>query len=263
MGENTKIEWTHHTFNAWTGCAKVSPGCAHCYAESWSKRSGLVVWGENGTRRRTSQALWREVLKWNERARQTGERERVFVNSLSDWAEDRPELVEIRKEMFALIEKCEALDFLLLSKRPENFWRFLPWCSVDSAGRPEAYGEAWKNVWLGVTAENQEWADRRIPLLLETPAAVRFISAEPLLQRLDLAMHMGIAPQHDDLHGLLNLVITGGESGHGRRPFDLDWFRSLRDQCAAAGTAFFMKQLDKVQSIPDDLMVRQMPEVRR
>lgn len=245
MGENTKISWAHHTQNFWTGCSKVSPACDNCYAESWSKRSGIVIWGDEGTRRRTSATNWRNPYKWNARAKANGERERVFVNSLSDWAEARPELDSIRHDMFKVIGECEYLDFLLLTKRADNIKNCLP----------DDWGAGYPNVWLGVTVENQEWADERLPHLLAVPAVIHFISAEPLLGSIDLMKlypnpsepwHSSVAISCTLMGGQrfrrADWVITGGESGPHHRPLSLDHVRSLRDQCNSSGVAFFFKQ---------------------
>jgi protein gp37 len=245
MGENTKIEWADHTWNAWVGCSKISPACTNCYAESWAKRSGLVVWGEAGTRRRTSESKWREVHKWNERARATGVRERVFVNSLSDWAEDRRELDAYRSSMFAKIKQCESLDFLLLTKRADKIEGFLP---AD-------WGQGYPNVQLGVTAENQEWFDKRVNELWRIkqkyPDVITFVSCEPLLGPIDArwaleSVELQDRPIEDGgaiYSEPIDLIIVGGESGSRHsRPMNLAWVRSLQEQCEAAKVPFFFKQ---------------------
>ncbi|MGH9769098.1 MAG: DUF5131 family protein, partial [Blastocatellia bacterium] len=176
MGTNSKIEWTDHTFNPWLGCSKVSPACTNCYAEAWAKRSGLVKWGDGAERRRTSEANWKEPLKWNEQARREGVRRRVFCASLADVFEDRGELVQWRNDLFVMIEKTPYLDWLLLTKRPHNV---LP--------KLEAIRKHWladklplfDNIWIGATVENQEMADKRIPELIQIPAAIHFLSCEP------------------------------------------------------------------------------------
>src|SRR5262245_49606753 len=119
--ENSKIQWTDHTFNVWRGCEKVSPGCAHCYAETMSRRNPAVLgeWGKHGTRVIASEAMWREPLKWDRQARAAGVRKRVFCASLADVFEDRPELVAPRERLFRLIEDTPNLDWQLLTKRPE------------------------------------------------------------------------------------------------------------------------------------------------
>src|SRR5688572_9500335 len=173
MAKDSKIEWTHHTFNPWWGCTKVSPGCKHCYAESWARRTGREIWGPRADRRELSEAYWRQQLAWNAVARRSGKRTRLFCASMADVFEDRRDLDGKRDRLWPLIEATPDLDWLLLTKRPQNMRRLAPW-------------KAWpRNVWAGTTAENQKWAQKRIPELLEVPAVVHFISAEPLLGPLD------------------------------------------------------------------------------
>jgi protein gp37 len=126
MGEYSKIEWTDHTFNPWTGCTKISPACDHCYAEAWSKRTGLVRW-ENHPRGRTTESYWKEPIKWNARAfkREHGHWPRVFCASLADLFDNQVPL-EWRGDLFALIRECPRLDWLLLTKRPQNIKKMLP-----------------------------------------------------------------------------------------------------------------------------------------
>lgn len=241
--ENSKIEWTHHTFSPWTGCTKVSPACDNCYAESWAKRSGLVQWG-NHPRRRTSESYWRQPLKWNRIAERDGVRRRVFCASLSDVFDNQvPDMW--RDDLWRLIWGTPSLDWLLLTKRPQNIKKMLP----NHTGRPWPY----PNVWLGTTVENQEEMARRISHLLCVPAAVHFLSCEPLLERLRL-------PARDTYWHSLDWVICGGESGHGARQMEPQWAELLMDECADMGIAFFMKQMTKKTPIPPHLMVRQFPK---
>jgi protein gp37 len=242
MAANSKIEWCHHTMNFWVGCTKVSAACDHCYAEGWAKRTGQAgLWA--GERRRTSAANWKQPLKWNREAEATGQRARVFSNSLADFFDNQAQ-PEWRADAWKVIADTPWLDWLLLTKRPQNIRKMLP---------PD-WGDGWPNVWLGTTAENQEEADRRIPHLLATPAAVRFVSAEPLLAPIDFTgttLEDAIAsfkdwgfhyPPSDKPPPRLDWIITGGESGAHARPMHPDWARSARDQCKAAGTAYFFKQ---------------------
>lgn len=277
--KDTKIQWATHTFNPWVGCTKISPGCDMCYAEGWAKRAGSPqLWA--GDRRRTTVANWRKVERWNadaeHYARCTGcgregdrrtwvedirkrhpaaitccpenvlerARPRVFCASLADVFDNQvPD--EWRFDLWMLIERTPHLDWLLLTKRPQNMAKMLPWSDTP-----------WPHVWLGTTAENQEEADRRIPTLLQTPAAVRFVSAEPLLGPVDftglyLADRCGgtypfpmLSPEHRTTRlYLLDWIIVGGESGPGARPCDVEWIRSIVEQCRAAGVAAFVKQL--------------------
>lgn len=252
VSEKTGISWTDHTFNPWWGCVKVSPACTHCYAETFSKRVGLKVWGAESERRFFGPKHWNEPLKWNAAAVKAGVRRRVFCASMADVFEDRDDLVQARADLFLTIEETPALDWLLLTKRPENIERLYPkWYT----GRP------WKNVWLGTTVESQQYANSRIPALLSVPAVVHFVSAEPLIGPVDLSSirwetEGSGGPAFVDVckgtfctiggHGLpgprIDWVIVGGESGGHARPSHPDWFRSLRDQCQAAGVAFHFKQ---------------------
>lgn len=231
MAENTKIEWCDHTFNPWTGCTKVSPACDHCYAESWAKRSGLVKWG-NEPRRRTSESYWRQPLKWNRVAERDGVRRRVFCASLAD-VFDNQVPVEWRTDLWRLIRDTPSLDWLLLTKRPQNIATMLPGPQHD---RPWP----WPNIWLGTTVENQEEANRRIPHLLSVPAKIKFLSCEPLLGPIQFAEVPGFNRVNLNLYNWW--VIGGGESGPGARLTNPNWFRLLRDQCGRARVPYFHKQ---------------------
>jgi protein gp37 len=240
MAENSKIEWCDHTFNPWIGCQHVSPGCDHCYAESMmDHRYGRVEWGPHGKRVRTSEANWQKPLKWNEHAKAAGVRARVFCASLADWLDNKvPQ--QWRCDLAPLIKATPHLDWLLLTKRIENYDRFVPWVGAQ------------RNVWLGVTCESQRYYKRRWHLLSEIPAQVRFISYEPALGLLDLAACHGAGPP--------DWVICGGESGPRARLMNPGWARYMRDQCRRFDVAFFMKQMTQKQSIPSDLLVRQFPK---
>jgi protein gp37 len=221
MGKNSKIEWTHHTFNPWWGCVKISPACKHCYAESWAKRVGKQVWGATADRRFFTDKHWSEPYKWNRDAALSGERKRVFCASMADVFEARKELNPWRERLWSLIEETPNLDWLLLSKRPQRFAMYLPWTTL-----PE-------NIWLGATVENQTWAEKRIDYLLDIDASVHFLSCEPLLGKIDLS---------NWIENGLDWVIAGGESGVKARPTSPSWIRSLRDQCLDNGVPFHFKQ---------------------
>ena len=263
MGSETSIAWTNHSYNPWWGCQRVSPGCERCYAEAFSKRVGLTVWGPKTERRFFGDKHWREPLRWNRHAKAAGERRRVFCASMADVFEDREDLVEPRARLFRLIEECTDLDWLLLTKRPENVRRH--------AVQGGWHGSLPKHVWLGTTAENQEYADKRIPELLKVPASVHFVSYEPALGPLTLSgaacdrcFRPVYAREDDDggevdgapmcqfctheatfdWFGLgLSWVIIGGESGGHARPFNLAWARDVIDECEEADAACFMKQV--------------------
>lgn len=244
MGAHTKIEWTAtrradgslapgYTFNPWRGCAKVSPGCTNCYAETLSKRNPKVLgtWGVGGTRPVASESYWRQPVSWNRDAKRAGERRKVFCASLADVCEDRPDLVEPRRRLMMLILDTPHLDWLLLTKRPENLARLFDWSWLGCFD-----AEEWPpNVWLGTTVENQEQADIRVPLLLSVPASTHFLSAEPLLGPLNL----------DRWLGEVKWVIIGFESGTVARPGDVDWARPIVSKCSEVGVACFMKQVGR------------------
>ena len=253
MAQNSKIEWTHHTFNPWRGCTKVSPGCANCYAEKQSKRNPAVlgVWVDHGARVVASDSYWREPLKWNAAAEQAGERHRVFCASMADVFEDRPELVEPRERLFDLIYRTKSLNWLLLTKRPANISRLV------GATINEFHADGiFDNVWLGTSVENQATADERIPLLAEIRGPVKFLSVEPLLGPVDLStwctrrsgtICFSTMPEYTvgsgfDLIPSVDWVIVGGESGPKARPMRPDWARSIRDQCVSNNVSFFFKQ---------------------
>ncbi|WP_217923800.1 DUF5131 family protein [Miltoncostaea oceani] len=249
MGADSAIQWTHHTFNPWRGCTHVSPGCEHCYAEALSKRNPaqLGTWGAGGTRVIASESYWRQPERWNRAAEKAGERHRVFCASLADVFEDRPELDEPRVRLLDLIIATPHLDWLLLTKRPENARTILREVERGARWVGSTFAEAFPNVWLGTTVEDQRRADERIPILLDTPAAVRFLSCEPLLGPVDL-----VEPVRRHRNGPLpfrtagiDWIIVGGESGPKARPMDLAWARSLVEQGQRAAVPVFVKQLGR------------------
>ena len=223
MARDSRIEWTDHTFNPWWGCTKVSPACANCYAEAWAKRTGFDIWSSRSPRRFLSESYWQQPGRWNTEAERAGHRFRVFCASMADVFEWRADLSPSRKRLWRLIELTPSLDWLLLTKRPHLVRRLVPW------------NDEWPhNVWLGTTIENQRWANSRLPHLAEIPAAVRFVSCEPLLGKIDLDNWLA--------DSVINWVIAGGETGPGARPTDPTWFYSLRDQCLSHATPFHFKQ---------------------
>lgn len=254
--QNSSIEWTDHTFNPWWGCQRVSPGCEHCYAETLAHRYNFKVWGPAKTtgRREMSENYWKQPFRWDRLARETETRARVFCASMADVFEDHPGVVDWRMRLWDVIHLTPNLDWLLLTKRPENVMQMIPIRWLDQLPR---------NIWLGTSCEDQKRADERIPHLLNVPARVRFLSCEPLLGALDIrwALHYPACPQHpgeiaagwghmpcdcrpfqrENKTGL-EWIICGGESGTGARPMAPAWARSLRDQCQDAGVAYFFKQ---------------------
>jgi protein gp37 len=278
MSVTTGIEWTDSTWNPIRGCSRVSEGCRNCYAESMALRfsgpgqpyEGLAVL-QNG------HALWTgkiqfvekhllDPLKWRAGIRDQGtgssRPRRIFVNSMSDLFHENV-TDEMRDRIFAVMALCPQHTFQVLTKRPE---RMLEYFATGLLGTVrEAFvgrqaqmvnqartglpvlkwsGLPLPNAWLGVSVENQATADARIPMLLKTPAAVRFISAEPLLGPVNLKVTAAASCVMDCLnrHDGLDWVICGGESGPHARPMNPDWARGLRDQCQAAGVPFFFKQ---------------------
>lgn len=241
MGKTT-IEWTDQTWNPVTGCDKVSPGCDHCYAEGIAHRFAGTPQFPNGFGVTLRPERLGEPLRWRKPRR-------VFVNSMSDlFHADVPD--EFIAKVFGVMAHAEQHTFQVLTKRPgrmrsllrSDAFRELVFKSVD-VGLPDVMGDAWPipNVWLGVSAEDQKWADVRIPVLLDTPAAVRFVSAEPLLGPIDMQVWLEDDPEKYDVPAL-DWVIVGGESGRGARPMHPDWARSLRDQCVEASVPFLFKQ---------------------
>ena len=276
--KNTNIEWCDHTWNPWRGCSKVSAGCKNCYADTLSNRNPgtLGVWGKNGTRVVASESMWKQPLKWNAEAAAQGVRKRVFCASLADVFEGRDTMPEeswvavemARARLMQLIADTPNLDWLLLTKRPENVVPML-----EDLDRGARFFEILGNVWLGTSVEDQDAADKRIPELLKVPAKVRFLSCEPLLGTVDLNDLVeldGIAEVHidclecdvdlreDNFDGAtISWVICGGESGPNARPMHPDWARGLRYQCEAASVPFLFKQWG--EWAPDCLCDKKMP----
>ncbi|GAA5534643.1 phage Gp37/Gp68 family protein [Deinococcus aluminii] len=204
---STAIEWTDKTWNPTTGCNKVSPGCKHCYAETLTKRFKNHF--ENGFQFTIHPDRLDQPKRWRKPSR-------IFVNSMSDlFHEEMP--LDFLQQVFAVMNETPQHIFQVLTKRHERM--------LELAGEL-----LWTdNIWLGVSVENQKYT-HRVDFLRRTPAHVKFLSCEPLLGPLDL-----------DLHGI-DWVITGGESGRGHRPIEVDWVRSIRDQCLQSDVAFFHKQ---------------------
>ena len=238
MSDHSKIEWTDATWNPTTGCTRVSEGCRHCYIE---RTPPFRIAGRKFVNGSTGVQLHPErldqPLHWKKPRR-------IFVNSLSDlFHEDVP--YQFIDKVFGVMGSEEAghHTFQVLTKRPE---RMLRYTERFTTGGVE-FDKLFPLVWLGVSVEDQRTADERIPLLLQTPAAIRFVSAEPLLGPVDLGKWMWIPDPHGASADLmpsrgLDQCIVGGESGPGARPCDVSWIRSIRDQCRAAGVKCFVKQ---------------------
>lgn len=262
MSDTTSIEWATATWNPWEGCTKVSPGCSNCYAAARNHRFGLDNWGKGKPRRRTSAANWKKPLAWEREERESKDfcgiqRPRIFP-SLCDWLDDEVP-IEWLADFLKLIHDTPNLDWLLLTKRPENWASRIEGVLQWIEGHPD-WGTPGKhrhedlrnwlgdwfvlrkspaNVWPGASVENQRCADERIPELLKIPAQVRFLSVEPLLEEVDLSAAL------DDCNGIPRdmWVIVGGESGPGARRCDVQWVRSVVVQCKAAGVPCFVKQM--------------------
>ncbi len=223
MGKATEISWTDHTFNPWWGCVKVSPGCENCYALTLATRWGHHIWGPAKTtpRRLFGERHWTEPYAWDTAAQAAGERRRVFCASMADVFEDHPQIVTSRERLWGIIRGTPSLDWLILTKRPENVAAMLP----------SGY---WPNIWLGTSTEDQQRADERVPMLLAQRyrVPVMFLSVEPQIGPVTLERWI------DNL----DWIIVGGESGPRHRPFDLEWARSLREECRLSGAAFHYKQ---------------------
>lgn len=224
MGDKSKIEWTDATWNPVSGCTKVSQGCKNCYAERVFPRAYATSarLGREFTDVRCHPVRLNQPVRWK-RPR------KIFVNSMSDlFHEAVPD--EFIWDIFDVMFRTHQHTYQILTKRAD---RMLKFCSSE-----RAFAKPLPNVWLGVSVEDQETADERIPLLLQTPAAVRFVSYEPALGPVDFRL----TPNPSPLTPSLDWVICGGESGPHARPMHPDWARSVRDQCQAAGVPFFFKQ---------------------
>lgn len=234
MRRTTGIEWTQSTWNPFSGCSKVSPGCKHCYAIPFAARLALMGQAayQGLTRGTGPSAVWTGRVNmapnWQKKLGtfdRTGQL--VFVNSMSDfWHEHAT--AEMRRAVLEEMRKWPQHGFQVLTKRPENIQPMLD--EMHEMGT--LHGRLPENFWLGCTVEDQQRADERIPLITAVQARIRFLSVEPLLERVTLA---------GKLEGI-HWVIVGGESGPGARPMEADWVRQLRDECAEAGVPMFFKQ---------------------
>lgn len=225
MSENSKIEWTDHTFNIAWGCIKATAGCDNCYADTLSNRYGFDVWGPGKGRRTFGASYWAQPLKWDREARKRGVRRRVFCSSMTDVFLNDATIDAEREKLWPLIRSTPDLDWQLLTKHPERI----------KPNLPADWGDGYPNVWLGVSVESDETA-WRAAMLQKIPATVHFLSVEPML-----------APVTKFSTDFIEWVICGGESGPRARPMELDWARDLRDHCAAFGVPFFLKQLGGVR----------------
>lgn len=282
MGD-TKIQWTDMVWNPVTGCSKVSTGCKHCYAERLFPRvygrdivpienPAVALANEETDRPREFTDVWlhpdrlEQPMHWKKPRM-------IFVNSMSDlFHEDVP--FDFIEKIFDTMFLANQHTYQILTKRLKRALEFFESHTGIAGNMTKPF---LSHVWFGCSIENQETADERIPILLQVPAAVRFLSCEPLLDEMVLPkQYLGeersvfcegctstpvrgqpTCPGHDG--GGIDWVIVGGESGPGYRPMNLDWARSIRDQCASAGVPFFFKQTAGKKEIPEDLMIREYP----
>lgn len=247
MAEKSAIEWTDATFNPWWGCARVSPGCDHCYAETLAKRllPHHDLWQPNGDRRLFGENHWNEPLRWERKAIKEGRRLRVFCASMADVFDNNDIAQAVRPRLWKLIDATPNLDWLILTKRIGNAKKMLP----------DDWKRGYPNVWLGASVVNHEEALRDIHKLVATPAHIHFLSCEPLLGPIDASFY-GI-----------DWVIVGGESGSKSRPMEWQWARGIVRRCQTRGIPVFMKQGSQAESpdfkvftsFPPDLQIRQWP----
>lgn len=274
MAENSRIEWTKHTLNLWWGCTKVHEGCDNCYAEVWSNRWNNNLWGNDNPRREIKN--WdKTLIKFNNKAKELNEIHNVFIGSMMDIFEKPMPIIDkdgnslsydtkfLRDKLFnEIVPETKNLKYLFLTKRPSNINKYIP--------------ESWKisppdNVMFGTSVVNQKTADDLIPQLLKVKGK-KFLSIEPQLDKISLENLNGksswkekyqvlqtILYSGDSNRDAIDWVIVGGESGTKRRPYNSEWAYLLRDECKRNNVPFFMKQIDKVIPIPEDLQIREFP----
>lgn len=230
MAENSGIAWTHHTFNLWIGCTRVSEGCRFCYAETLDAtgRFGDPHWGPGAPRKRLSEKYWNDPIRWNRKAVAAGERQRVFCSSLADVL-DVEGYADERARFFELTKVTPNLDWLLLTKRPENFEEM----------KPKDWGDGYENVWFGITTEDQKSAEKRIPILAATKAKIKWLSVEPQIEEINFSKWMSEEKVPFDW------MIFGGESGS-NRAFNPEWIRKPMDEAKYRNIAVFVKQMGSV-----------------
>ena len=266
MAQDSKIEWCDHTVNLWWGCSKVHTGCKNCYAEYLSDtRYKNNLWGVDANRKQIKSSF-KDLDFYQKNGNITGKKYRVFVGSMMDIFEDTKNLIDskgeplfhiqgslqgayesetntndMRRDLFYAIDAgyYSNIIFLFLTKRPENIVKYIPTNWVNN--------ECPKNVWFGTSVSNQdtwEFAER----LKEVPVSNRFLSIEPQVGMIDNISLLGI-----------HWVIQGGESGHKKRPFELEWAYKMKSICQTQQVPYFFKQIDKVKEIPSDLLIREFP----
>lgn len=261
MAKNSKIEWTDHTVNLWWGCTKVHAGCDNCYAEYFSDvRYKKDLWGEGKPRKKIKKSF-SDLDKYQKLAAKANEIHKVFVGSMMDIFEKPKPLIDhkgndlygtttgdLRDILFANISDglYPNLMFLLLTKRPSNINKYIP--------------ESWKsnspkNVFFGCSPVDQKTFNTLVPQLCKVKGNL-FLSIEPQLGSIDF---WHIANTYQQMEKI-NWIIQGGESGHNKRPFEKIWAYEIRRQCMILKIPYFFKQIDKIQSIPEDLLIREFPK---
>jgi protein gp37 len=260
MGKDSKIEWTDHTVNLWWGCDEVHAGCDNCYAKVLSHRYLNDLWGKEKGRKRIISAF-KDLNKYQKLAKAANTFHRVFMGSMHDIFEKSMKLInpvdhytetdDLRQELFTRINAgfYQNLILLFLTKRPSNIAKMVPAGWINEAPR---------NIMFGTSVSDQMTFDTLVPQLLKTVNGKLFLSIEPQLGPISTS---GLITKFKHLGGAhrINWIIQGGESGHHKRPFDIEWARSMKSQCDALDIPYFFKQIDKIQEIPEDLMIRQFP----
>ena len=251
MGKETKIGWTDTTYNHWIGCTKVSAGCAHCYAENSfparvNRGNGRELWGKGAERILTGENNKRELFKLHDQLEPDAGRHFVFSASLSDWLDDEVPIAYL-EGLLRLIHQLPKFTWQLLTKRPENFHKRMRDVLKSSSSLDDFtlwledwiwHGKPHENIWIGVSAEDQENYAKRIPYLSGIPAKVRFLSCEPLLGPIDIEANMWLTGSKPPV----DWVIVGGESGAKCREMRPEWVEFIARQCGFHEIPFFFKQ---------------------
>ena len=237
----TKIDWAEESWNPVTGCTPISPGCANCYAKRMARR--LRAMGQRNYQRGFKPSIHSHAVdiprKWKKPRR-------IFVCSMGDLFHDVIPS-EFVRSVVCTATVCIQHTFLFLTKRPENLWT-----KLNYNGAQMVFMD---NMWVGTSCENQEWADKRIPELLKIPAAVRWLSLEPLLGQIDISLWLGsdnVSAPYERDEGV-GWVVVGCESGPKRRPCKLEWVKFIVDQCKSAGVPVFVKQLEINGKVEHDI----------
>ena len=254
MGKDSKIEWTDHTVNLWWGCSKVHTGCKNCYAEYFSDvRYKKNLWGKESKRQRIKSAF-SDLDKYQRKAAEEDKISKIFCGSMMDIFEEdsllhnpdelNSSIHDLRVKLFNKINNGEYnnLIFLFLTKRPENILNSIPAIWINKIP---------KNVWFGVSISNQKTADRYLEIMQQLNFDNLFLSLEPQIGGIDLFSFLKKVN--------IKWIIQGGESGHKRRSFEIKWAYDILTQCRNFGIAYFFKQIDKIQPIPSDLIIREFP----